>query len=419
MTIHQQIHPAVATGKFDVAKLRQDFPALALQVYGKPLVYLDNAASAQKPLAVLNRMDKAFRTEYANVHRGLHYLANAATEAYEGARTKTAGFVNASRSEEIIFTRNATEAINLVASSFASPMIKEGDEIVLSIMEHHSNIVPWHFLRERQGAVLKWAPVDDDGNFLLDEFEKLLTSRTKLVAITHMSNALGTVVPVKEVVRIAHARGIPVLVDGSQGAVHLPVDVQDIGCDFYAFTGHKIYGPTGIGALYGKHKHLEAMRPFNGGGEMIREVSRDVVTYGDPPHKFEAGTPPIVEAIGMGAAIDYINSIGKDRIAAHEHDLLTYAQERLRDINALRVIGQARNKGAIISFDMTGAHPHDVATVIDRAGVAVRAGTHCVMPLLERFNVTATCRASFAMYNTRAEVDVLVQALVKARELFA
>jgi cysteine desulfurase/selenocysteine lyase len=390
-----------------------------MQVYGKPLVYLDNAASAQKPLAVLNRMQKAFTTEYANVHRGLHYLANAATEAYEGARTKAAGFVNASRSEEIIFTRNATEAINLVASSFAAPMIKEGDEIVLSIMEHHSNIVPWHFLRERQGAVLKWAPVDDDGNFLIDEFEKLLTTRTKLVAITHMSNMLGTIVPVKEVVRIAHARGIPVLVDGSQGAVHLSVDVQDIGCDFYAFTGHKIYGPTGIGALYAKHKHLEAMRPFNGGGEMIREVSRDVITYGDPPHKFEAGTPPIVEAIGMGAAIDYINSIGKDRIAAHEHDLLTYAQDRLREINAVRVIGQARNKGAIISFDMAGAHPHDVATVIDRAGVAVRAGTHCVMPLLERFNVTATCRASFAMYNTRAEVDALAQALIKARELFA
>ncbi len=419
MTMHQTIHPAVANGKLDVARLRQDFPALALQVYGKPLVYLDNAASAQKPLAVLNRMDKAYRTEYANVHRGLHYLANAATEAYEGARTKAAGFVNASRSEEIIFTRNATEAINLVASSFAAPIVKESDEIVLSIMEHHSNIVPWHFLRERQGAVLKWAPVDDDGNFLIDEFEKLLTSRTKLVAITHMSNALGTIVPVKEVVRIAHAKGIPVLVDGSQGAVHLPVDVQDIGCDFYAFTGHKIYGPTGIGALYGKHKHLEAMRPYNGGGEMIREVSRDVVTYGEPPHKFEAGTPPIVEAIGMGAAIDYINSIGKDRIAAHEHDLLTYAQERLRDINALRVIGQARNKGAIISFDMTGAHPHDIATVIDRSGVAVRAGTHCVMPLLEQFKVTATCRASFAMYNTRAEVDALAQALIKARELFA
>jgi cysteine desulfurase/selenocysteine lyase len=419
VTTHVNIHPAVAGGQLDVERLRQDFPALALQVYGKPLVYLDNAASAQKPLAVLNRMQKAFTTEYANVHRGLHYLANAATEAYEAARTKTAAFVNASRSEEIIFTRNATEAINLVASSFLAPMIKEGDEIVLSIMEHHSNIVPWHFLRERQGDVLKWAPVDDDGNFQIDEFEKLLTSKTKLVAITHMSNMLGTIVPVKEVTRIAHARGIPVLLDGAQGAVHLPVDVQDIGCDFYALTGHKIYGPTGIGALYGKHQLLEAMRPYNGGGEMIREVSRDVVTYGDPPHKFEAGTPPIVEAIGMGAAIDFIQSIGKDRIAAHEHELLTYAHDRLREINSLHIIGQARNKGAIVSFDMKGAHPHDVATVIDRSGVAVRAGTHCVMPLLERFNVTATCRASFGMYNTRAEVDVLAQALIKAGELFA
>src|SRR5262249_508714 len=413
------MHATLTNGTYDVARIREDFPILATKVYGKPLIYLDNAASAQKPKAVLDRIQQAYMCEYANVHRGLHYLANAATEAYEGARERVRAFLNASRSEEIVFTRNATEAINLVAYTFGRERIKAGDEIVLSIMEHHSNIVPWHFLREGQGAVLKWAPVDDDGNFLIDEFEKLLTARTKIVAITHMSNMLGTVVPVKEVVRIAHARGIPVLLDGSQGAVHLPVDVQDIGCDFYAFTGHKIYGPTGIGALYGKHKHLEAMRPFNGGGEMIREVSRDVVTYGDPPHKFEAGTPPIVEAIGMGAAIDYINSIGKDRIAAHEHDLLTYAQERLRAINALRVIGQARNKGAIISFDMTGAHPHDVATVIDRAGVAVRAGTHCVMPLLERFNVTATCRASFAMYNTRAEVDALAQALIKARELFA
>jgi len=413
------MHPALANGSYDIARVREDFPILAMPVYGKPLVYLDNAASAQKPKRVLDRIEQAYTSEYANVHRGLHFLANAATEAYEGAREKVRAFINAGRPEEIVFTRNATEAINLVAYTFGRERVKAGDEIVLSIMEHHSNIVPWHFLRERYGAVIKWAPVDDDGNFLLDEFEKLLTTRTKLFAITHMSNMLGTVVPVKEVVWLAHARGIPVLVDGSQGAVHLPVDVQDIDCDFYAFTGHKIYGPTGIGALYGKHKHLEAMRPFNGGGEMIREVSRDVVTYGDPPHKFEAGTPPIVEAIGMGAAIDYINSIGKDRIAAHEHDLLTYAQERLRDINALRVIGQARNKGAIISFDMTGAHPHDVATVIDRSGVAVRAGTHCVMPLLERFHVTATCRASFAMYNTRAEVDALAQALIKARELFA
>lgn len=412
-------HPAVKNGAYDVARVRQDFPALAMQVYGKPLVYLDNAASAQKPSAVLDRMTQAYTSEYANVHRGLHYLANAATEAYEGGRTKVAQFINAARTEEVIFTRNATEAINLVASSWGGPNIKEGDEIVISIMEHHSNIVPWHFLRERHGAVIKWAPVDDEGNFLIDEFEKLLTSKTKLVAITQMSNALGTIVPVKEVVRIAHARGIPVLVDGSQGAVHLPIDVQDIGCDFYVFTGHKVYGPTGIGVLWAKYDHLVAMRPFNGGGEMIREVSREIVTYGDPPHKFEAGTPAIVEAVGLGAAIDYVNSIGKERIAAHEADLTAYAQEKLREINSLRLIGTARGKGPVISFELKGAHAHDVATVIDRQGIAVRAGTHCVMPLLERFNVTATCRASFGMYNTREEVDHLAQALLKARDLFA
>src|SRR5215204_6872171 len=404
---------------YDVTRIRQDFPALAMQVYGKPLVYLDNAASAQKPKVVLDRLQHAYTAEYANVHRGLHYLANAATEAYEGAREKVRSFLNAERREEIVFTRNATEAINLVAYTFARERIKPGDEIVLSIMEHHSNIVPWHFLRERQGAVIKWAPIDDEGNFLIDEFAKLLTDRTKMVAITHMSNALGTIVPVKEVVRLAHARGIPVLVDGSQAAVHLAIDVRDIDADFYVFTGHKLYGPTGIGVLYAKHEHLVAMRPFNGGGEMIREVARDWVTYGDPPHKFEAGTPAIVESIGLGAAIDYVNSIGKERIAAHEHDLLSYAQDRLREINSLRLIGTARGKGPVISFEMKGAHPHDIATVIDRQGIAVRAGTHCVMPLLERFNVTATCRASFGMYNTREEVDHLAQALIKARELFS
>jgi cysteine desulfurase/selenocysteine lyase len=419
MSEAKSTHPAVANGSYDVARVRADFPALALKVYGKDLVYLDNAASAQKPKAVLDRLTEAYTSEYANVHRGLHYLANAATEAYEGARGKVAQFLNAPRSEEIIFTRNVTEAINLVASSWGEPNIGEGDEIVLSIMEHHSNIVPWHFLRERHGAVIKWAPVDDEGNFLIEEFEKLLSPRTKLVAITQMSNALGTAVPVKDVVRIAHARGIKVLVDGAQGAVHLPVDVQDIDCDFYAFTGHKLYGPTGIGVLYAKHEHLVAMRPFNGGGEMIREVAKDWVTYGDPPHKFEAGTPPIVQAIGLGAAIDYVNSIGKARIAAHEHGLVEYAQEKLREINSLRLIGTAKNKGPVISFELKGAHAHDVATVIDRQGIAVRAGTHCVMPLLERFNVTATCRASFGMYNTREEVDQLAQALIKARELFA
>lgn len=413
------MHPAVTNGAYDIETIRADFPILAMQVYGKPLIYLDNAASAQKPKAVLDRIQTAYTAEYANVHRGLHYLANAATEAYEGAREKVRGFLNAERAEEIVFTRNATEAINLAAYTFGRARIQEGDEIILSIMEHHSNIVPWHFLRERQGAVIKWAPVDDEGNFLIEEFEKLISPRTKLVAITHMSNVLGTVVPVKEVVRLAHARGIPVLVDGSQAAVHLDVDVRDIGCDFYVFTGHKLYGPTGIGVLYGKYQHLVDMPPFNGGGEMIRDVFEDRVTYGDPPHKFEAGTPSIVQAVGLGAAIDYVGSVGKARIRNHEHMLLKYAQERLREINSLRVIGAAPDKGPIISFEMKGAHPHDVATIIDRAGVAVRAGTHCTMPLLARFGLSATCRASFAMYNTQAEVDGLVQALVKAQDFFS
>src|SRR5579883_1394147 len=404
---------------YDVDKIRADFPILATKVYGKPLVYLDNAASAQKPQAVLDRLQLAYTTQYANVHRGLHYLANEATEAYETAREKVAAFLNAGRKEEIVFTRNATEAINLVAYTFGRERIKAGDEIVLSIMEHHSNIVPWHFLRERQGAVIKWAPIDEDGNFLIDEFEKLLTPRTKMVAITHMSNMLGSVVPVREVTALAHARGIPVLVDGSQAAVHLDVDVADIDCDFYAFTGHKLYGPSGIGVLYGKHQHLVSMPPFNGGGEMIRDVFEDRVTYGDPPHKFEAGTPSIVQAIGLGAAIDYVASIGKARIRAHEAELGKYAHQRLREINSLRIFGNARDKGAIVSFEMKGAHPHDIATIIDRAGVAVRAGTHCVMPLLARYGVSATCRASFALYNTRSEVDRLAEALIKAQDFFA
>jgi len=413
------MHPAVTNGAYDVARIREDFPALSLRVYGKPLVYLDNAASAQKPRAVLDRIERAYTKEYANVHRGLHYLANAATEAYEGARETVRAFINAARAEEIVFTRNATEAINLVAYTFGRERIKAGDEIVLSIMEHHSNIVPWHFLRERQGAVIKWAPIDDEGNFLLEEFEKLLTERTRMVAITQMSNGLGTVVPVKEVVRIAHARGIPVLVDGAQGAVHLDVDVQDIDCDFYVLTGHKLYGPTGIGALYGKYEHLASMPPFNGGGEMIRDVFEDQVTYGDPPHRFEAGTPAIVQAAGLGAALEYINSIGKARIRAHENAILSYAHQRLREINSLRIFGMAREKGSIISFEMKGAHPHDVSTIIDRSGVAIRAGTHCVMPLLARLGVTATCRASFGLYNTHEEVDSLAEALIKAQEFFA
>jgi cysteine desulfurase/selenocysteine lyase len=413
------MHPAVTNGAYDVRRIRQDFPILAMQVYGKPLVYFDNAASAQKPRVVLDRLERAYTSEYSNVHRGLHYLANAATEAYEGAREKVRAFLNASRHEEIIFTRNATEAVNLVAYTLGRERIRPGDEIVLSIMEHHSNIVPWHFLRERQGAVIRWAPVDDEGNFLLDEFEKLLSDRTRMIAITQMSNMLGSVVPIKEVVRLAHARGIPVLVDGAQAAVHLDIDVVDLDCDFFVFTGHKLYGPTGIGVLYGKHEHLVSMPPFNGGGEMIREVFLDRITYGDPPHKFEAGTPSIVQAIGLGAAIDYVNSVGKARIREYETELMRYAHERLREINSLRIIGTAKDKGPIVSFELKGAHPHDVATIIDRAGVAVRAGTHCVMPLLARFGVSATCRASFALYNTREEIDQLAQALMKAQDFFA
>jgi len=413
------MHAAVSNSGYDVDKIRADFPALAMQIYGKPLVYLDNAASAQKPTQVLDRLTRAYTTQYANVHRGLHYLANEATEAYEGARESARAFINARAKEEIVFTKNATEAINLVAASFGGMRVKEGDEIVLSIMEHHSNIIPWHYFRERFGAVIKWAPVDDDGNFLIEEFEKLLGPRTKMVAITQMSNALGTVVQVKDVVRLAHARGIPVLVDGSQAAVHMDVDVQDIDCDFYVMTGHKLYGPTGIGVLYGKMAHLEAMPPFLGGGEMIREVYEDRVTYGEPPHKFEAGTPPIVQAIGLGAALDYINSIGKARIRAHEADLVKYAHEKLGAINSLRIVGKAKDKGPIVSFEMKGAHAHDIATVIDRSGVAVRAGTHCTMPLLARFGVTATCRASLGMYNTKPEIDTLAAALVKAQQFFS
>ena len=412
-------HPAIRNGAYDVNRVRVDFPILSREIYDKPLVYLDNAASAQKPRAVLDRMRQAYELEYSNVHRGLHFLANAATESYEGARESVRGFLNAKSTNEIVFTRNATEAINLVAASYGLAHIDKGDEIVLSIMEHHSNIVPWHFHRERKGAVIKWAPIDEDGNFLLSEFEKLLTPRTKIVAITQMSNVLGTIVPIKEIVKIAHARKIPVLVDGSQAAVHLTVDVQDLGCDFYVFTGHKLYGPSGIGALYAKSPWLEQLPPFNGGGEMIREVSEDRVTYADPPYKFEAGTPPIVPAIGLAAAIDYVRSIGKQRIETHEQTLLKYATERLSRINSLKILGRPREKGAIISFEMKNAHPHDVATVIDRQGVAVRAGTHCALPLLNRYGTTASCRASFAMYNTEAEVDVLAEALLKAQDLFA
>ena len=411
--------PGLAGVEFDVERIRADFPILYREVYGKPLVYLDNGASAQKPRSVIEAMDHAYRFEYANVHRGLHYLSNAATARFEDARESARRFLNAESTDEIIFTRNATEAINLVASSFGGMVLGEGDEIVLSIMEHHSNIVPWHFHRERRGAVVKWVPISDSGEFLLDEFERLLGPRTRMVAITHMSNVLGTVVPVKEVVRIARARGIPVLIDGSQAAVHMAVDVQELDCDFYVFTGHKVYGPSGIGVLYAKREHLDAMPPYQGGGEMIETVEVDRITYGRTPHKFEAGTPAIVEAVGLGAALNYMMQIGRDKIAAHEAELKDYAHERLGALNWLKIHGTAPGKGAIVSFTIEGLHPHDISTIIDRSGIAVRAGHHCAQPLMERLGVTATCRASFAMYNTKAEIDALADALGRARELFA
>lgn len=404
---------------FDLAKIRADFPILDEKIHGNRLVYLDSGASAQKPNQVLDRMDWAHRHAYANVHRGLHTLANRATEAYEGGREATRRFLNARRNEEIIFTRSATEAINLVASSFAGPRIGEGDEIVLSIMEHHSNVVPWHFHRERKGAVLKWVDVRDDGSFDLDAFEAALSPKTKMVAITHMSNVLGTVTPIKEIIEIAHAWKIPVLIDGSQGAVHLKVDVQDLGADFYVLTGHKLYGPTGIGVLYGRYDLLADMQPYQGGGEMIDTVTRDTVTYNEPPHRFEAGTPPIVQAIGLGAAIDYVEGVGREAAQAHEAELTGYAMERLQRINSLRLIGTAPGKGGIFSFEVKGAHAHDVSTILDRYGIAVRAGTHCAMPLLQRFGVTSTCRASFGLYTGKDDIDALVEGIEKARSFFA
>ena len=408
---------AQVTAPYDVDAIRADFPILAMSVHGKPLSYLDNGASAQKPQQVIDRMTRLMTSEYANVHRGLHYLANASTEAFEEAREIVRGFLGAATTDEIVFTKSITEAMNLLAYSLGQD-IREGDEIVLSIMEHHSNIVPWHFLRERKGAVLKWVPVSDDGVFDFEAFEKLLSPRTKIVSVTHMSNVLGTVVPIKEVARAAHAVGAKVIVDGAQGAVHLPVNVQDLGVDFYGITGHKLYGPTGIGVLWGRRELLAAMPPFLGGGEMIKDVTEDLVTYGEPPHRFEAGTPPIIEAVGLGAALKYIDSVGKARIMAHEEALRDYATERLSQINRVRIFGRAPGKGAIVSFELEGAHAHDVATILDRYGVAVRAGTHCAQPLLKRFGVTSTCRASFAMYNKPDEIDRLAEALQKAQDFF-
>lgn len=410
--------PVLANAAYDVERVRQDFPILSRTVYGKPLVYLDNAASAQKPQAVIDAMADAYAKEYSNVHRGMHYLSNTATEKFEQAREIARDFLNATATDEIVFTSGATDAINLVASSFAGSRVEAGDEIILSVLEHHSNIVPWHFLRERQGAVLKYVQATDEGDLDMEAYERLFTPRTKMVALTQMSNALGTITPIKEMIRIAHEHGVSVLVDGCQGAVHLPTDVRDMDCDFFVCSGHKLYGPTGIGLLYGKAEHLRAMRPYRGGGEMIREVSLENVTYAAPPHRFEAGTPAIVQAIGLGAALSYIESVGRDRIAAHEIVLRDYATRRLSEINNLRIIGTTKSKGSILSFVMDNAHPHDIATVIDRAGVAVRAGHHCAQPAMERFGVGATTRASFGMYNTLEEVDRLAEALIDSKKFF-
>ncbi|ABS64864.1 cysteine desulfurase, SufS subfamily [Parvibaculum lavamentivorans DS-1] len=410
--------PVLKPETYDVERIRADFPILSQKVYGKPLVYLDNAASAQKPQSVIDAVTDAYSHEYSNVHRGMHYLSNAATEKFEQARETARSFLNAASTDEVVFTSGATDAINLVASSFVEAGIKPGDEIILSVLEHHSNIVPWHFLRERHGAVLKYVPVMDEGDLDVEAYEQLFSPRTKMVALTQMSNALGTITPIKEMIRIAHEHGVPVLVDGCQGVVHMPTDVRELDCDFLVCSGHKLYGPTGIGLLYGKIEHLKTMRPYRGGGEMIREVGLENITYAAPPHRFEAGTPAIVQAIGLGAALSYIESVGRDNIAAHEVQLRDYATRRLSEINSLRIIGTTKSKGSIISFVMENAHPHDIATVIDRAGVAVRAGHHCAQPVMERFGVGATTRASFAMYNTLEEVDRLAEALIDSKKFF-
>ena len=403
----------------DIQSLRADFPILSRQVNGKPLIYLDNGASAQKPRCVIDAVTTAYSMEYANVHRGLHYLSNLATDKYEAVRATIARFLNAASEDEIVFTTGTTEGINLVSYAWAAPRFEPGDEVVLSIMEHHANIVPWHFLRERQGVVLKWVDCDANGDLDPQAVIDAMGPRTKLVAVTQMSNVLGTVVDVAAICAAARARGIATLVDGSQSAVHMAVDVQAMGCDFFAITGHKLYGPSGSGAIFIRRERMEEMRPFLGGGDMIREVGRDSVSYNDAPMKFEAGTPGIVQQTGLGVALDYLMTIGMDKIAAHERDLRDYAQERLSGLNWLNIQGNSKTKGAIFSFTLQGAaHAHDISTILDKRGIAVRAGTHCAMPLMTHMGVGATCRASFAMYNTRAEVDALVDALEFCHEIF-
>ena len=402
---------------FDAEAIRGEFPILGRQVNGKPLVYLDSAASAQKPRAVIDAMVGAMEGSYANVHRGLHTLANETTEAYEAARRKVARFIGADPAE-VVFTKGGTEAINLVASGLGADL-KAGDEILLSEMEHHANIVPWHFLRERQGVVLRFTPVTDDGRLDVEAFKALLSERTRVVALTHMSNVLGTVNPVAELTRLAHDAGAAVLLDGCQAVVHQPIDVTALDVDFYVFSGHKLYGPTGIGVLYGKAGRLAALRPYQGGGEMIENVGPEAITYAEPPQRFEAGTPPILEAIGLGAAVDWLSGLDRAAVAEHEHALYDHVRERLAGANWLRVLGEAPGKGAILSFTVDGAHAHDVAQILDKYGVAVRAGTHCAEPLMQRFGVTSSARASFALYNTHEEADAFVDALTKTQAFFA
>ena len=405
---------------YDVQKIRADFPILSREVNGKPLVYLDNGASAQKPRAVIDAVTAAYEHEYANVHRGLHYLSNLATDKYEAVRGKLQNFLGAAHEDEIIFTSGSTEGLNLVSYGWAAPQLEPGDEIILTVMEHHANIVPWHFLRERQGVTLTWVDVAEDGSLDPQAVIDAMGPKTRLVAITHMSNVLGTVVDIKAIATAARERGIATCVDGSQAAVHMPVNVADLGVDFYAITGHKLYGPSASGAIYIRRDRLAEMVPFMGGGDMIRDVAKDAVTYNDPPHKFEAGTPGIVQMIGLGAAIDYLTGIGMEAISAHEADIRDYAIGRFRELNWLNVQGQAPGKGAIFSFTIDGSgHPHDISTVVDQKGIAVRAGHHCAQPLMTHLGVSATCRASFGMYNTRDEVDTLVDALELCRDLFA
>jgi cysteine desulfurase/selenocysteine lyase len=413
-----QTAEAIVKPVFDVEAVRRDFPILSREVHGKPLVFLDSAASAQKPRQVIDAERHIYEHEYANVHRGIHYLSQVATDRMESARDKIRAFLNAGKSSEIVFTRNATESINLVAASWGRKFLKAGDEIVLSEMEHHSNIIPWQFLRDELGVVLRIAPVTGEGEFRLDAFAELLNERTKLVAITHMSNVLGTIVPVAKVVRLAHDAGAKVLLDGAQAVTHIPVDVRALDCDFYVFSGHKLYGPSGIGVLYGKEELLDAMPPYMGGGEMIRSVTFEKAEWADLPHKFEAGTPAIAQAVGLGAAVDYVTALGLEAIGSHEADVLNYATQRLSAIEGLKVIGTAPGKASVLSFTMDCAHPHDIGTLVDRAGVAIRVGHHCAQPLMDRMGVAATARASFGLYNTRAEVDVLAGSLEAVTEFF-